>query len=840
MIRYRHLALFLVFAFIAVARDGQAITCPGSVAFEPSSSATLDAGFTGLAHGEPVLGWTLAMKITSCPSATASTCGTCTINGLIPNTITTNQRCANDTSIACQDDAPCQTQPGRCEGGTSNGNTCTTDANCLGGGICRRRCAFFTTAPTAIAVGGVGACLTEQITAAVTGSVDVEQGALTALVPLQTNIYLGGSLDNPCPRCIGDGTADDGVKGGTCNGGVHAGQACDAAVGVPERPDFGASSFDCPPTLSNFIGSLAQNTTPITVSTGTSTRTVSTANPTCTGFPGSRCLCETCNNAKAEPCGTNADCPMSGGNPGVCGGRRCIGGTNAGAPCTLSSACPGGGLCGRPGEQTKPNNCVDDTSTPETGCVDVGGGAGACFDGPLDNLCTQASGHPQRACSLDADCGGGAGSCQTFNRRCFLDNGQVGGAVSVTGTATPPVSDVSDPVELAGLFCLPTTPSTASNSAVGLPGLGRTTVPGSLVFGGAVGELTIAANAPPGSIVSSDQGEGDGATTSDPVETKITTSTGAAAGEVTIYETTQQTPPPSGYGILGSVVQITAPTGDAAHPMTFVFLVDSSVTGGQTLGGVELRRNGVIVPPCGTVPPAAISPDPCIFDRAMVGDDFQISAYTSAASSWDVVGPGAGPTATPGGGPTLTPTPVPTVTPGSACGAMPAVCRTPVVAQKASVALTDKVPDDKDQLQWQWSSGAATTVGDFGDPVGTDDYVLCVYDGNGLRTALTVPAGGTCAGKPCWTAKPTGFVYKDKTLSADGVSQIVLKAGAAGKAKIQVKGKGLNLPMPALATLSSPLTVQLAPVGGGTCFGATYSFPPATKNDGTQFKDKGD
>ena len=46
------------------------------------------------------------------------------------------------------------------------------------------------------------------------------------------------------------------------------------------------------------------------------------------------------------------------------------------------------------------------------------------------------------------------------------------------------------------------------------------------------------------------------------------------------------------------------------------------------------------------------------------------------------------------------------------------------------------------------------------------------------------------------------------------------------------------LPDLTLSSLVSPLTVQLKRSGGGVCFGATYSFPPAIKNDGVTFKDK--
>ncbi len=44
----------------------------------------------------------------------------------------------------------------------------------------------------------------------------------------------------------------------------------------------------------------------------------------------------------------------------------------------------------------------------------------------------------------------------------------------------------------------------------------------------------------------------------------------------------------------------------------------------------------------------------------------------------------------------------------------------------------DKSADDKDQLQWKWAAGVATTEAEFGDPVHADDYILCPYDETGL------------------------------------------------------------------------------------------------------------
>ncbi len=63
--------------------------------------------------------------------------------------------------------------------------------------------------------------------------------------------------------------------------------------------------------------------------------------------------------------------------------------------------------------------------------------------------------------------------------------------------------------------------------------------------------------------------------------------------------------------------------------------------------------------------------------------------------------------------------------------------------------------------------------------------------------------------------------------------------GANGKANIVLKGKGGRLQMPALGTLTSPVTVQLVHGASGRCWQAVYSTP-FQKQDATQFRDKAD
>jgi cysteine-rich repeat protein len=164
-------------------------------------------------------------------------------------------------------------------------------------------------------------------------------------------------------------------------------------------------------------------------------------------------------------------------------------------------------------------------------------------------------------------------------------------------------------------------------------------------------------------------------------------------------------------------------------------------------------------------------------------------------------------------------------------------CRAPVLSGKASFQVTDKSPDSKDRLQWKWLKGAATTVAEFGAPLTTTDYVLCIYDNGAFLGKTRIPAGGDCLGKPCWKAKSTGFQYKDKGLDPDGISQLDLKAGVDGKAKIQIKGSRDNLPTLTPA-FTLPMRVQLRN-SSGTCWEATYSAP-AIKNVAGSYKDKAD
>jgi hypothetical protein len=159
------------------------------------------------------------------------------------------------------------------------------------------------------------------------------------------------------------------------------------------------------------------------------------------------------------------------------------------------------------------------------------------------------------------------------------------------------------------------------------------------------------------------------------------------------------------------------------------------------------------------------------------------------------------------------------------------------------VDLKDESDDRKDQLAWKWGKGEATAPAAFMDPVnGSARYRLCVYDSSAMGSPLMqmeLPPGGTCGRAPCWKAKGVvGFRYKNGDATPNGLTLAKLKSGESGKANIGVKGKGMNLPMPALA-LTLPVTVQLVIGDAATseCWETTYTV--ADRNDATRFSAQG-
>jgi len=221
---------------------------------------------------------------------------------------------------------------------------CTVDGTALVGTVFG--------APLPLSSGGVSSCVINTFREAITGTYNCETGCGETTVKLTSKVFLVTDQSKPCPPCVGDPTPNDGVKGGTCDGGTTPGAACDVggisdlfqnAGGAP--PDAGRTSNDCQPTGSP-VGQLAIDLNPLT--TGTVSRT---ANVNCLSgaFPAGSCFCPS--QVQPNSCVPDGVCPASGvceQNPpiGVCSGQRY-------RPCILDNG-------------------------PTADCEDVATGAGTC------------------------------------------------------------------------------------------------------------------------------------------------------------------------------------------------------------------------------------------------------------------------------------------------------------------------------------------------------------------------------------------------------------------------------------------------------------------------------
>jgi len=167
-----------------------------------------------------------------------------------------------------------------------------------------------------------------------------------------------------------------------------------------------------------------------------------------------------------------------------------------------------------------------------------------------------------------------------------------------------------------------------------------------------------------------------------------------------------------------------------------------------------------------------------------------------------------------------------------ACAPQPQPCR---AAAQGLLLLKDSNDDGRDRLLWKWGKGASTSGAEFGDPTAAADYALCLYAGapGTLLGAAEIAASAT-------TWKPLGalgYAYSDSTGAAGGVQKIKLKGSAADRAKLLVKGRGLNLPdWLDAAPLTPPVTVQLVNQANGLCWSGAFAAPSV--NDAALFKAK--
>jgi hypothetical protein len=372
-----------------------------------------ELGYNGLGQGVDLLdGFALGVNL-----ACNDDCVDCTVT---PNALKpfpqSYCRCEADPTIHCD---------------TMDGN----DADDCGGGACA--CLFGP--PLPLTTDGVPVCVINEFTS-VAGTADGGTGVSTTTIGDEAKVHLGISELHPCPVCDGDTTANDGLRGGTCEGGLRDGLPCDQNA---NSPDFGPLSYDCTPLpATNISGTGLQLTFALT-------------------------------SVDAPQIGTNL---VDGAEEVFC--LQCSGDPTVGCSSDAECSTLGLGTCSvNTGPQAKANACDDGICTasgPTSG--------GICAANDPDTFCdglTRGDGSGLLTCNDNADCealdpdcpGGDCGSCTLFqNRACFPDPMGAQGSDAVVG-AIPSASVYG--AELVSTLCVPATSNATIDTSVGLPGPAR-------------------------------------------------------------------------------------------------------------------------------------------------------------------------------------------------------------------------------------------------------------------------------------------------------------------------------------------------------------------------------
>ncbi|MFN8542804.1 MAG: hypothetical protein U0807_01125 [Candidatus Binatia bacterium] len=166
----------------------------------------------------------------------------------------------------------------------------------------------------------------------------------------------------------------------------------------------------------------------------------------------------------------------------------------------------------------------------------------------------------------------------------------------------------------------------------------------------------------------------------------------------------------------------------------------------------------------------------------------------------------------------------------------PVGCRRSIVPAKNLLKVLHQGNAAADLLDWKWRKGQSTTTPEFGDPLGTTTYEVCIGDAAGNPVfRVEIPPGGTCGGTACWSRLGRkGYKYKNP---GGRISQLRLTGGGDGRAVVTVKGKGVALAPPSLP-LGLPATVRVKNASGA-CWAGVFNTAGVVQNTATQFQGKG-
>lgn len=158
----------------------------------------------------------------------------------------------------------------------------------------------------------------------------------------------------------------------------------------------------------------------------------------------------------------------------------------------------------------------------------------------------------------------------------------------------------------------------------------------------------------------------------------------------------------------------------------------------------------------------------------------------------------------------------------------PEGCTAPAPGARSSLRLRDG-PGDDDRMEWRIREGAAVAPEELEDPTTRAEFAVCLYDSSPvssfrfLRMTGEVPAGGTCAGRPCWRLTERGGVrYVDPRATAAGVARILMRPHRGESSQLRVLGFGSQLELPPLDALNTPVTMTLTNRLNSQCWQSTF------------------
>ncbi len=139
------------------------------------------------------------------------------------------------------------------------------------------------------------------------------------------------------------------------------------------------------------------------------------------------------------------------------------------------------------------------------------------------------------------------------------------------------------------------------------------------------------------------------------------------------------------------------------------------------------------------------------------------------------------------------------------------------------------------KLDWTWKEGSSpeTTLADFGNPLTSTSYELCVFNFDLIpsgfaRYRVVIPPDQGCVDGSCWKQRTHGFKYGSRSATPNGVRSVTLRARSERRSIVRMKGKGVSLFPP----IENPVVVQLS-AGGGACWSST--FTSASENSSTRY-----